>query len=265
MRKRIFYLTNIFFILSIQILALNFTNSEKVEQIFQQNEVKGTFVVYNPQNNSFIGYNENRAEERFYPASTFKIYNSLIGLETGAVKDVDEVFYKYNGEKVFLESWAQDSNLRYAIKVSQVPAYQLLAKKIGMKKMQNEINKLNFGNKELGEKVDQFWLRGPLKISAVEQCKLLAKLANNELPYSKNNQKQIQDVTILENTKDWTLHGKTGWATSNIEIPVGWFVGWVEKNGQIYSFAINLEMKDGKDLFKREKIAKESLKYLGIL
>ena len=141
MRKRIFYLINIFFILSLQILALNFTNSEKVEQIFQQNEVKGTFVVYNPQSNSFIGYNENRAKERFYPASTFKIYNSLIGLETGAVKNVDKVFYKYNGEKVFLESWAQDSNLRYAIKVSQVPAYQLLAKKIGMKKMQNEINK----------------------------------------------------------------------------------------------------------------------------
>lgn len=156
MRKKFFYLINIFFILSLQILALNFTNSEKVEQIFQQNEVKGTFVVYNPQSNSFIGYNENRAEERFYPASTFKIYNSLIGLETGAVKNVDKVFYKYNGEKVFLESWAQDSNLRYAIKVSQVPAYQLLAKKIGMKKMQNEINKLNFGNKELGEKVDQF-------------------------------------------------------------------------------------------------------------
>lgn len=265
MRKRIFYLTNIFFILSLKILALNFTNSEKVEQIFQQNEVKGTFVVYNPQSNRFIGYNENRAEKRFYPASTFKIYNSLIGLETGVIKNVDEVFYKYNGEKVFLENWAQDSNLRYAIKVSQVPAYQLLAKKIGMKKMQNEINKLNFGNKELGEKVDQFWLRGPLKISAVEQCELLAKLAKSELPYSKTNQKQIQDITILENTKDWTLHGKTGWATSNIEIPVGWFVGWVEKNGQIYSFAINLEMKDGKNLFKREKIAKESLKSLGIL
>ena len=189
----------------------------------------------------------------------------MIGLETGVIKNVDEVFYKYNGEKVFLKSWAQDSNLRYAIKVSQVPAYQLLARKIGIEKMQNEINKLNFGNKQLGKKVDQFWLRGPLKISAVEQCKLLAKLANGELPYSENNQKQIQDITILESTESWTLHGKTGWATSNIEIPVGWFVGWVEKNGEIYSFAINLEMKDGKDLPKREEIAKDSLKVLGVL
>lgn len=265
MKKRIFYLVNIFFIFSLQVLALNFINSKEIEKIFQENQVKGTFVLYNPQNNSFTGYNKERAEERFYPASTFKIYNSLIGLETGVVKNVDEVFYKYNGEKVFLKSWAQDSNLRYAIKVSQVPAYQLLARKIGIEKMQNEINKLNFGNKQLGKKVDQFWLRGPLKISAVEQCELLAKLANGELPYSENNQKQIQDITILESTESWTLHGKTGWATSNIEIPVGWFVGWVEKNGEIYSFAINLEMKDGKNLPKREEIAKDSLKALGVL
>lgn len=265
MKKRAFYLANIFLILTLKIFALNFTESEKVEKIFEKNNVKGTFVLYNPESNSFVGYNEKRAEERFYPASTFKIYNSLIGLQIGAVKNVDEVFYKYNGEKVYLESWAQDSNLRYAIKVSQVPAYQLLAKKIGMKKMQEEINRLNFGNKELGKEVDQFWLRGPLKISAVEQCELLAKLGKSELPYSKDIQKQIQDITVLEEGTGWILHGKTGWATSNIKVPVGWFVGWIEKDGKIYSFAINLEMKNSADLQKREEVAKEALKVLGII
>ena len=95
MKKRIFYLVNIFFIFSLQVLALNFTNSKEIEKIFQENQVKGTFVLYNPQNNSFTGYNKERAEERFYPASTFKIYNSLIGLETEVIKNGDEVFYKY--------------------------------------------------------------------------------------------------------------------------------------------------------------------------
>ncbi|MBC2852117.1 class D beta-lactamase [Cetobacterium sp. 8H] len=265
MKKRFFYLLNIFWILSLQILALDFIENKEIEKIFQNNHVKGTFVMYDPQNNTFTGYNEKRAEERFYPASTFKIFNSLIGLNVGVVKNVDEPFYKYNGEKVFLKSWAQDSSLRYAIKVSQVPAYQLLAKKIGLKEMKEEINKLNFGNNQLGDKVDQFWLRGPLKISAIEQCQLLAKLGKGTLHYNENIQKQVQDITILENGTGWILHGKTGWATSNIEIPIGWFVGWIEKDNKIYSFAINLDMKDSKNLPKREELAKDSLKVLGII
>ena len=265
MKKRMFYIINIFLILSFHLIALNFTENKKIEEIFEKNKLQGTFVLYDVQNDSFTGYNKKSAKVQFYPASTFKIYNSLIGLNTGAVKNVDEIFYKYNGEKVFLESWAQDSNLRYAIKASQVPAYQLLARKIGIMKMKEEINKLNFGNKNIGEEIEQFWLKGPLKISAVEQCKLLTKLAKNELPYTKDIQKQVKEIIILEKTKEWTLYGKTGWVTSNIEIPVGWFVGWVEKEGKIYSFAINLDIKESKDLPKREEIAKESLKSLNII
>lgn len=265
MRKRVFYILSIFLILSLQLLALNFTENKKIKEIFEKNKLEGTFVLYDSENNSFTGYNKKRAEVQFYPASTFKIYSSLIALNTGAVKNVDDIFYKYNGEKVFLKSWAQDSNLRCAIKVSQVPAYQLLARKIGVKKMQEEINKLNFGNKKIGKEVDQFWLRGPLKISAIEQCELLTKLANSELPYSKDIQKQVQEITILEKTEDWTLHGKTGWGTSNIKIPIGWFVGWIEKDGRIYSFAINLDMKESKNLPKREEMAKEALKTLNII
>ena len=264
MKIRVFYILNIFLILSFYLLAFDFTENKKIGEIFEKNKLVGTFVLYDVQNNNFIGHNRKRAEIQFSPASTFKIYNSLIGLNTEVVKNVDDVFYKYSGEKVFLKSWTQDSNLRYAIKVSQVPAYQLLAKKIGIKKMQEEINKLNFGNKKIGTKVDQFWLKGPLKISAIEQCGLLTKLAKNELPYTKDIQKQVQEIITLEKTSNWTLYGKTGWATSNIEIPVGWFVGWVEKNGEIYSFALNLDMKKSKDLPKREEIVKESLEILNI-
>lgn len=265
MKKWLCCILNIFLILSFQSLSINVEENEKIAQIFEKNGVSGTFVVYDVKNKKFVGYNGGRAKERFYPASTFKIYNSLIGLHTGVVKNVDEIFYKYNGEKVFLESWAKDSNLRYAIKVSQVPAHRLLARKIGLKRMQLEINKLNFGNKIIGEKVDKFWLQGPLKISAVEQTELLAKLAKNELPYSKKIQKQVQDITTLETTENWVLHGKTGWATENIETPIGWFVGWVEKGDEIYSFAMNMDLPESKDLVKREKIAKEGLKVLGIL
>lgn len=239
--------------------------SKKISEIFEKEKVKGTFIVYDMKNHRYTYHNLDRAMEEFYPASTFKIFNSLIGVETGAVENVDEVFYKYNGEKVFLESWAQDSNLRYAIKVSQVPAYKELAKRIGLEKMQENIKKLGYGNMEIGTEIDKFWLEGPLKISAAEQVDLLNKLAQKKLPFSDKAQEQIIDITTLEKTDNYTLHGKTGWATSNIKIPVGWFVGWVETEDNIYSFAINIDNPTGDLLPKRESIAKEALKELGVL
>ena len=64
-----------------------------------------------------------------------------------------------------------------AIKVSQVPAYKELAKKIGLELMKENIEKLNYGNKNIGTEIDSFWLQGPLKINAFEQIELLSLLA----------------------------------------------------------------------------------------
>ena len=46
MKKRVFYILNIFLILSFQLLALNFTESKKIEEIFEKNKLQGTLVVY---------------------------------------------------------------------------------------------------------------------------------------------------------------------------------------------------------------------------
>lgn len=263
--KKIFLIINIFFIFIPQLKATEFFENDEIKYIFKNQNINGTLVIYDLKKDVFIGYNKKRAEQQFYPASTFKIFNSLIGLETESVRDVEEVFYKYDGKKVFLESWAKDSNLKYAIKVSQVPAYKELAKKIGLKSMKENIEKLNYGNKNIGTKVDSFWLHGPLKISAFEQINLLTLLAQKKLPYNIKHQEEIADITILEKGKDYVLHGKTGWATNNIEIPVGWFVGWLETSDNIFIFATNIDNPTAELLSKREEIVKESFKKLNIL
>lgn len=263
-----------FILIFIFVILISCKNTEKIsnettliDNIFTNSNAEGTLVIYNLNDDKYIIHNKERAEQRFYPASTFKIYNSLIGLNEKAVKDVDEVFYKYNGEKVFLESWAKDSNLRYAIKNSQVPAYKELARRIGLKKMKENIEKLDFGNKSIGDSVDTFWLEGPLEISAMEQVKLLTKLAQNELPYPIEIQKAISDITILEQTYNYTLHGKTGLADSKnmTTEPIGWFVCWLEENDNIYVFALNIDNINSDDLAKRINIVKESLKALNLL
>ena len=79
-------------------------NSSYIDDIFTRHGVNGTIVIYDVQKNGYWLHNAGRAAERFYPASTFKIFNSLIGLSEGVVKDADEVFYRNGVEAVYLQS-----------------------------------------------------------------------------------------------------------------------------------------------------------------
>lgn len=237
----------------------------ELDDVFARHGVNGTLVIYDVQKNGYWLHNAGRAAERFYPASTFKIFNSLIGLSEGIVKDADEVFYRYGGEPVYFESWKADASLRSAIKLSQVPTYKELARRIGTERMQANIKKLHYGNESIGSKIDSFWLEGPLKISALEQVKLLTALARGQLPYPQKAQQQVCDITVLKQTDACTLHGKTGWAADNIKTPVGWFVGWAETKDNLYVFAMNMDLTDAADLPLRESITLECLRTLKLL
>lgn len=240
-------------------------NTNSLDDVFTHYSANGTIVIYDVQNNGYWLHNAKRAAERFYPASTFKIFNSLIALGEGVVKDADEVFYRYGGEPVYFESWKADASLRSAIKISQLPAYKQLARKIGLERMQANIKKLHYGNEIIGNKIDSFWLEGPLQISALEQVKLLTALARRQLPYPQKAQQQVCDITVLKQTDAYTLHGKTGWATDNLAVPVGWFVGWVEAKDNLYVFAMNMDLTDAADLPLRESITLECLRSLKLL
>src|SRR5690606_11443426 len=102
-----------------------------VEKLFEQAGVTGTFVLYDVDAGKSIVHNRSRARQRFVPASTFKIPNSMIGLAAGAVKSVDEVL-PYGGQPQPFDTWERDMGLREAISLSNVPIYQELARRIGL-------------------------------------------------------------------------------------------------------------------------------------
>lgn len=251
--------------------AVTWQDNEDIYQIFKKNDIVGTFVVYDVSSDKLTGYNQERAKTRFTPASTFKIPNSLIGLSTGAVKSLDEIF-PHNGKSQYLKEWEKDMNLREAIKVSNVTVYQEIARRVTLKEMQKNVKLLNYGNMATGNKVDRFWLDGPLKISSIEQTSFLAKLAQNQLPLSQEVQNAVQDITLLEKGSNWELHGKTGTLMRQKE-NIGWWVGWIKKDGHIYSFALNIdnhprgssEKKTAIKTQERIDLGKASLKALGLL
>lgn len=232
----------------------NLQEDSQIKTIFDKHNVNGTFVLYNVSENTTIGYNNKRAQKQFIPGSIFKIPNSAIALSERIITNVDTVFYQYRGEKVFLPVWTNNMSLRDAMKHSNVPAFQQIAKTIELRKMQEYLNKFNYGNKKLGNIVDTFWLEGPLKISALEQVNFLQKLFSIESYISFSIQEQLKDILLLEEKNNWKLYGKTGWPSK-----IGWFVGWIEKGNSRYFFALNIDLENFEDLPLRQEITEDIL------
>jgi beta-lactamase class D len=242
--------------------ALDTASDPQLENLFSEAGVNGTFVLYDVSAGRMTVHNLPRAEQRMIPASTFKIANSLIGLATGAVASVEEVL-PYGGKAQPYESWEQNMGLRDAIKISNVPVYQELARRIGLERMRENLESIPYGNHETGNEADTFWLKGPLQISAVEQAKFLARLATGELPFAAEVQQSVREIVLLEQGHDWKLYGKTGWTTTP-DPDIGWWVGWVVTHDDVYSFALNIDMQDKSDIGKRIELGKACLKALGI-
>ena len=128
---------------------------------------EGTFAAYKVDDYLIIASDKVRSGEGKLPASTFKIPNSLIALETGVVQDPDKDVFKWDGVKRDIEAWNKDHTLRSAIAVSAVPVYQEIARRIGQERMQKYVDLFEYGNRDIGGGIDQFWLTGNLRIDPV--------------------------------------------------------------------------------------------------
>ena len=237
----------------------------ELAEIFRAHRVNGTFVMFDAAADTMLVSNAARAQQRFAPASTFKIPNSLIGLELGAVKGLDEII-PYGGKPQRLKQWERDMNLRDAIQASNVPVYQEIARRVGLERMRAAVEKLDYGNMQVGEVVDRFWLDGPLAISAMEQAEFLHRLVAGKLPFDAKHIAAVKEITRLEESDVHALHGKTGWYwPGEGGQQIGWWVGWVERDGTAWPFALNIDINADADAAKRIPIARECLERLGKL
>lgn len=232
-----------------------------LQPLFAKHGTPGTFVLLDIAGERLTVVDRDRAERRYVPASTFKIANGLIALETGVVAGPDEVI-PYGGEPQNVKAWEQDMALGEAISVSNVAVFQEIARRVGVERMQAMIDRLNYGNRRLGDVIDRFWLDGPLEICATEQAQFLAALAQRRLDLSARSQETMRDLLKLEQRGDATLYGKTGWY-AGAKPDIGWLVGWVERGGTVRSFALNIDVTKPGDEKKRLPLGKALLSALG--
>ena len=226
----------------------------------------GAFVLYDRNANSYTRYNPERCAEQFLPASTFKILNGLIGLETGVIPDEDYVI-KWDGHEWPINEWNRDHTFKSAIQNSVVWYFQELARRVGPERMKKYVEAAGYGNKNIGGPIDSFWLDGDLRISANEQVEFLKRFFANDLPFSKRSMDIVKSILVVDRQDTFTLSGKTG-SVVRVKEYQGWFVGYLETKDNVYIFATNMA-SSSPDGFANgaaaRQITLDILKYLKLL
>ncbi len=237
------------------------------QPFFEEYNVKGCFLLYDLNNDIYQIYNSTRCEQGFLPASTFKILNALIGLETGVIIGEDMVI-PWDGTVRSVDEWNRDHTLASAITYSVVPYFQEVARRIGPERMKEYVEDSDYGKMDITkETIDKFWLWGDSRITPWEQMNFILHFYQNKLPFSTENIDLVKKLIILKQTDKWTFRGKTGMTVQDGN-NVGWLVGYLEEKGNVWFYVCNVESgADFTDNFKasRRGITEKVFKSLGLM
>ena len=243
---------------SVQAVAEN----EAIAKLFAQRGMDGTIVISSLNSGQTFTHNDSRASHRFTTASTFKIFNTLIALEEKAISGKNDVF-KWNGHTYTILDWNRDQTLESAFKVSCVWCFQEIARRVGTEKYRSYLLKSAYG--ELHEPFVEttFWLDGSLEIRAIEQVEFLKKVHQRKLPFSTSSYETLRQIMLVEKNPTFTIRAKTGLAGRS-KPQIGWYVGYVETLKNVWFFAMNVDVRNEKDLPLRLKLTREALEIVRV-
>jgi len=255
-----FFLPLIFGLTSSTLLASEF------EGIFEGDSL--TVYIRDDKNSTNHIYNQRRADRRTVSYSTFKIPNSVIALETGAVDSLAELF-RFDAERHSSPvrkdpKYNRDQTLETAFKNSVVWTYQEIAKRVGRERYKYYLEEFDYGNRDASGDIENFWL-ARLAISAAEQVTFLSRFYSNEFKLKKTTRDTVRNFMLLEDTDSYRLYGKTGTGRPDGEKWSGWLVGFIETKGNVYFFAINADAESYRKLkLRRMQILRKSFNHIGV-
>jgi beta-lactamase class D len=224
---------------------------------------KATFVLAEMGGRRRLVFGPDRAKLRFSPCSTFKIVNTLIGLETGVVKDAKSPF-KWDGTRYDRSEANMDQTLESAFRQSIVWCYQRIARGVGAKRMQGYLDKIPYGNRDISAGIDQFWLMKSLKLSPLEQLEVVDRLYRDQLPFKKTSQALVRQFMQLEAGQGWEFSGKTGSGIARDGTRLGWFVGSVKQTSKRYVFVACVEGPVGTSGWTARELTRKALEKVGL-
>jgi len=253
-------------------ISLDAYAQKNLQQPFDDCQIKGSTTIYNYNTKKWITSDSNDNRLASLPASTFKILNTLIILETGIIGDENEII-KWPGitdttKYGYRPDIYHDMSLKEAFKVSAGWVYIELAKKVGKERYRDYLKRCSYGNGDVSIPDPDFWNYGNFRISPINQIETLKGVYEETLPFSKRSFQILKQIMIEEKTPLYTLRAKTGWTRDGGK-DTGWWVGYIEKKDNVYFFATRLvkERTTINPNFNkcRKNITKEILRSLKIL
>lgn len=194
----------------------------------------GTIVVLDEADERWYVTNRERAESPLPPAGTFDIFTALAA--------------------------ADESTARSGAGGANPGADDLEARR-----MDYWLERVDYGNRRASGSVDRYASNGSLRISARDQVLFLRRLADGELPFSAGAQSTVRAAIVDPGASgaNAVLRGKAGALPSGAPGAVGWHVGWVERDGRRWFFAINVDVTD--TATKHDEITHRALAAVGAL
>lgn len=234
--------------------AITAVERPDLARYFQQAAAdSGAFVLFDISANQIIRYNPTRCATGYLPASTFKIFNSLVAFETGVASDTN-FSLQWDSVERFSSDWNRDQTIAEAFRNSTVWFYQELARRIGQQRMQDWVSREGYGNGNIQGGIDKFWLKGKLRISPNQQVEFLRRLFDGNVGFSERTTGMVKQMMLKRDTLNYRLRAKTGWADMK-DRQIGWIVGWVERPQGGAVFALNLESRDPKYPMVKSRMA----------
>lgn len=200
---------------------------------------QATFVLLEPDSQRILRYNAQMAEKGTLPASTFKIVNTLLGIELGPLRGPETTFSfdSLQAAGAYMSGTSRDAvrrdlSLREAFRLSAPWYFQEVARQLGPDQLAAWLDSLDYGNRDMRAGVDRFWLEGGFKISPMQQADFLFRVFTDRTPIACRPQEVLREIALLDSTAHYRLYGKTGWGIpdpgAEPRTHYGWLVGWVE-------------------------------------
>ena len=147
-----------------------------------------------------------------------------------------------------------------------MPVYQEIARRIGEVRMQKYIDLFDYGNRDIGGGIDQFWLTGNLRIDPVQQVDFVDRLRRGVLPISKRSQELVRDILPVTKVGDAVIRAKSGLLGAERGEPsLGWMAGWAEKGSAHTVFALNMDCPEPRLIPERMVLTQACLKDIGAI
>ncbi|MDI9358710.1 MAG: hypothetical protein QM528_07170 [Phycisphaerales bacterium] len=224
---------------SLFLISCQTNNVEKTDDfkpLFQSAHVSGCFALYDNQRNIFTIDNLYRYRDTLYsPGETFNIVLALIATETGHWLNTTEVIKSPQNKSTTLFNDFQQPPPLF---------FQSLAQQIGLSPIKYWVDSLRYGNKNIGDTLQLFWLNQSLKITCDEQLGLIKELYFSQLPFHKTTQDLVAKLLVKEQHSNYTLAYQESYTLLPNGHYLGWLLGWIEKDKQPVFFIINDETTD---------------------